>query len=237
MWLSIDLAGRACLIVKWRAGIVDGSSQRASRALTSQPDQRDASGTQASVDLQAGGREELFAICFSCLVARALNENTEDPNAISCTGACVVLVEIVLVIGDCFDCCRFFSGAAGQRQCAARSDERRLSARREVHGLQHVAAGVSQCARTLAAGRSLLVSRQWTGRERVRRLRRSAGTRQPAFDHAKVAAALSAAGGKTYDAKHLPFTSFDFSIGWPIHSIQRASQALDVRCARQPLHR
>ena len=39
----------------------------------------------------------------------------------------------------------------------------------------------------------------------------AAGTRQPAFDHAKVAAALSAAGGKTYDAKHLPFMSFDFS--------------------------
>jgi dipeptidyl-peptidase-4 len=38
-------------------------------------------------------------------------------------------------------------------------------------------------------------------------------SRQPAFDHAKVAAALSAAAatGKTYDAAHLPFMSFDFS--------------------------
>jgi dienelactone hydrolase len=37
------------------------------------------------------------------------------------------------------------------------------------------------------------------------------GTRAPAFDHAKVAAALSTAAGATYDAGHLPFTQFDFS--------------------------
>jgi dipeptidyl-peptidase 4 len=37
------------------------------------------------------------------------------------------------------------------------------------------------------------------------------GTRQPAFDHAKLAAALSATAGTTYDAAHLPFTSFEFS--------------------------
>ncbi|HUJ32957.1 MAG TPA: DPP IV N-terminal domain-containing protein [Candidatus Acidoferrum sp.] len=37
------------------------------------------------------------------------------------------------------------------------------------------------------------------------------GTRRPAFDHAKVAAALSAASGKTYDAAHLPFMTFEFS--------------------------
>ncbi len=37
------------------------------------------------------------------------------------------------------------------------------------------------------------------------------GTRQPAFDHAKVAAALSTATGKTYDAAHLPFMTFEFS--------------------------
>ena len=37
------------------------------------------------------------------------------------------------------------------------------------------------------------------------------GTRQPAFDHAKVAAALSAAAGKSYDAGHLPFMAFEFS--------------------------
>ncbi len=37
------------------------------------------------------------------------------------------------------------------------------------------------------------------------------GTREPAFDHAKVAAALSAASRASYDAHHLPFTQFDFS--------------------------
>jgi dipeptidyl-peptidase-4 len=37
------------------------------------------------------------------------------------------------------------------------------------------------------------------------------GTREPAFDHAKVAAALSAAAKATYDAHHLPFTQFDFT--------------------------
>jgi dipeptidyl aminopeptidase/acylaminoacyl peptidase len=37
------------------------------------------------------------------------------------------------------------------------------------------------------------------------------GTHQPAFDHAKVAAALSTAAGKTFEAKHLPFKTFDFS--------------------------
>jgi dipeptidyl-peptidase-4 len=36
-------------------------------------------------------------------------------------------------------------------------------------------------------------------------------TREPAFDHAKVAAALSTATGKTYDATHLPFMTFDYS--------------------------
>jgi dipeptidyl-peptidase-4 len=37
------------------------------------------------------------------------------------------------------------------------------------------------------------------------------GTRQPAFDHAKIAAALSAAAGASYNAAHLPFMSFEFS--------------------------
>ena len=35
-------------------------------------------------------------------------------------------------------------------------------------------------------------------------------TRAPAFDHAKLAAALSAAAGGSYDAKHLPFMTFEF---------------------------
>ncbi len=37
------------------------------------------------------------------------------------------------------------------------------------------------------------------------------GTRTPAFDHTKVAAALSAASGSAYDADHLPFTEFEYS--------------------------
>jgi dipeptidyl-peptidase 4 len=37
------------------------------------------------------------------------------------------------------------------------------------------------------------------------------GTRAPAFDHTKLAAALSSASGTTYDAHHLPFTDFDLS--------------------------
>ena len=36
-------------------------------------------------------------------------------------------------------------------------------------------------------------------------------TRVPAFDHAKLAAALSAASGKTYEANRLPFRSFKFA--------------------------
>jgi dipeptidyl-peptidase 4 len=37
------------------------------------------------------------------------------------------------------------------------------------------------------------------------------GTRAPAFDHARLAAALSAAAGAPYDATHLPFTQFTLS--------------------------
>ena len=37
------------------------------------------------------------------------------------------------------------------------------------------------------------------------------GTRAPAFDHARVAAALSAATGTNYEAGKLPFTEFEFS--------------------------
>jgi dipeptidyl-peptidase-4 len=37
------------------------------------------------------------------------------------------------------------------------------------------------------------------------------GTRAPAFDHVKLAAALSAAAGATYDAHRLPFTDFEMS--------------------------
>ncbi|MBN2207475.1 MAG: hypothetical protein JW742_08730, partial [Candidatus Aminicenantes bacterium] len=37
------------------------------------------------------------------------------------------------------------------------------------------------------------------------------GRRVPAFDHAAVAAALSASAQQTFDASHLPFTAFEFS--------------------------
>ena len=37
------------------------------------------------------------------------------------------------------------------------------------------------------------------------------GTKAPAFDHTKLAAALSAAAGGTFDAHHLPFTDFELS--------------------------
>jgi len=37
------------------------------------------------------------------------------------------------------------------------------------------------------------------------------GTRAPAFDHVKLAAALSAASGQTIDAKNLPFQTIDFT--------------------------
>ena len=37
------------------------------------------------------------------------------------------------------------------------------------------------------------------------------GARQPAFDHGKIAAALSAAAGRKYESTHLPFTTFEFS--------------------------
>jgi hypothetical protein len=39
----------------------------------------------------------------------------------------------------------------------------------------------------------------------------ASGTRQPAFDHAKVAAGLSAASGKAYEASKLPFTEIEFA--------------------------
>jgi len=37
------------------------------------------------------------------------------------------------------------------------------------------------------------------------------GTRRPAFDHTKLAAALSSAASSKFDALHLPFTEFEFS--------------------------
>jgi len=41
----------------------------------------------------------------------------------------------------------------------------------------------------------------------------ASGTRRPAFDHARLAAALSAASGSHYDAQHLPFTEIQLASG------------------------
>jgi len=56
------------------------------------------------------------------------------------------------------------------------------------------------------------------------------GTRAPAFDHAKLAVALSAATGTTYDAHRLPFTDFELSAdGQTISfSIQRRRWKCDL---------
>ena len=55
------------------------------------------------------------------------------------------------------------------------------------------------------------------------------GTRAPAFDHAKIAAALSAASGRKYDAFHLPFMDFEFSEDG--HSILFTAARRRWRCA------
>jgi dipeptidyl-peptidase 4 len=65
------------------------------------------------------------------------------------------------------------------------------------------------------------------------------GTRQPAFDHAKVAAALSAAAGATYNATHLPFQTFEFSADGKSISFHAKSEkwACDVeagKCTAEP---
>ncbi|HEY6384397.1 MAG TPA: DPP IV N-terminal domain-containing protein, partial [Candidatus Acidoferrum sp.] len=65
------------------------------------------------------------------------------------------------------------------------------------------------------------------------------GSRAAAFDHAKLAAALSAAAGATYDATHLPFTSFEFSRDGKSISFHLKAQrwACDVqasKCTAEP---
>ncbi len=65
------------------------------------------------------------------------------------------------------------------------------------------------------------------------------GTRRPAFDHAKLAAALSAAAGTTYEAAHLPFMSFEFSADEHAISFQAKGKHWDCdlqanRCTTEP---
>ena len=52
--------------------------------------------------------------------------------------------------------------------------------------------------------------------------------REPAFDHARLAAALSSASGKTFGAAHLPFEAIDYTDGG--HSIRFAIQDQDWVC-------
>jgi dipeptidyl-peptidase 4 len=60
------------------------------------------------------------------------------------------------------------------------------------------------------------------------------GTRQPAFDHTKLAAALSAAAGATYNASHLPFMTFEFSADGKSISFRAKSQkwACDLEASK-----
>jgi dipeptidyl-peptidase-4 len=65
------------------------------------------------------------------------------------------------------------------------------------------------------------------------------GTRRPAFDHRRLAAALSAAAGETYNAAHLPFTTFEFSADGKSISFRAKSQkwACDFaagKCTAEP---
>ncbi len=58
------------------------------------------------------------------------------------------------------------------------------------------------------------------------------GTRQPAFDQAQLAGALSEAAGKKYDPMHLPFMSFEFSPDG--RSISFAVRGQAWKCDLQP---
>ncbi len=65
------------------------------------------------------------------------------------------------------------------------------------------------------------------------------GTRQPAFDHTKVAAALSSAASATYNAKHLPFRTFEFSadgksISFEVKGKKWSCDVLGTKCAAEP---
>ena len=65
------------------------------------------------------------------------------------------------------------------------------------------------------------------------------GSMRPAFDHAKLAAALSAVAGTTYEAAHLPFMSFEFSADEQSISFQQKGKHWNCdlqayRCAAEP---
>ncbi len=65
------------------------------------------------------------------------------------------------------------------------------------------------------------------------------GTRQPAFDHARIAAALSSAAGSTYSATHLPFMTFEFSadgksISFQVKGQQWTCDLQGSKCSAEP---
>jgi dipeptidyl-peptidase 4 len=65
------------------------------------------------------------------------------------------------------------------------------------------------------------------------------GSGQPAFDHAKLAAALSAAAGATYSAAHLPFMTFEFSadrrsISFQVKGQHWTCELQASKCAAEP---
>ncbi len=62
-------------------------------------------------------------------------------------------------------------------------------------------------------------------------------TRGPAFDHARLAATLSAAAKANWDAFHLPFTQFESLGDGRAISFTVDRPALDVRCAGGQVHR
>src|SRR5271170_3311675 len=65
------------------------------------------------------------------------------------------------------------------------------------------------------------------------------GTRQPAFDHAKIAAALSAAAGASYNAGYLPFMTFEYSadgksISFRVKGQQWTCDLQGSKCTAEP---
>src|SRR5207245_10231583 len=60
----------------------------------------------------------------------------------------------------------------------------------------------------------------------------STGTRRPAFDHAQLAAALSAAAGANYDPAHLPFTEIELNGSQVSFNIGRERWKCDEKCSK-----
>ena len=63
------------------------------------------------------------------------------------------------------------------------------------------------------------------------------GIRQAAFDHDKLAAALSKAAGQEFKGDHLPFTNIEFSDDGKIDQVRRGRQILELRSEFVSMHR